>query len=331
MTARDDLISTFLARHGFSVVRAVPLAQDASFRRYLRLLGGPRPAILMDAPPPEDIQPFVQLARHLAAIGLAAPEIIAAEPEHGLLLEEDLGDGLFPSLLSPATAGTLFDAAVDVLLAMQRAAPPPDLPRWGAAEMARTALSTLLDWWWPAAFDHAAPEAARQEIGVALEAILAPVADGPCEFVHRDFFASNLVWLPDREGLRRLGLLDFQNAAVGHPAYDLVSLIQDARRDIPPEISARVVQRYLAGRPELDARAFRAAMAACAAQRHLRVAGQWVRLARRDGRSHYLVYGPHTWRLLNSALAEPVAAPLAAALDRWIPREMRGNPPGLAA
>jgi len=331
MTARDGLIAAFLARHGFGTARAVPLAQDASFRRYLRLLAGPRPAILMDARPPEDIRPFVHLARHLATIGLSPPEIIAADPEQGLLLEEDLGDGLFPSLLSSASAGTLFDAAVDVLLAMQRAPPPPGLPRWGAAEMAGTALSTLLDWWWPAAFDQPAPEPARQEIGAALETMLAPVMNGPCCFVHRDFFAGNLVWLPDREGLRRLGLLDFQNAAIGHPAYDLISLIQDERRDIPADISARVIRRYLAARPELDTGAFRAAMAACAAQRHLRVAGQWVRLARRDGRPHYLAYGPHTWRLLDAALAEPAAAPLADALDRWIPHDMRGNPPGLAA
>jgi N-acetylmuramate 1-kinase len=330
MTARDEVIGRFLTRHGFGAARAVPLAQDASFRRYLRLSGGPRPAILMDAPPPEDIAPFLRLVRHLAAIGLSPPEIIAAEPEQGLLLEEDLGDDLFSALLSP-TAGPLFDTAVDALLVMQRAAPPSDLPWWGAAEMAATALGTLLDWWWPAAFNQAAPEAARREIGVALEAMLAPVAEGPGEFVHRDFFAGNLVWLPGRDGPRRVGLLDFQNAAIGHPAYDLVSLIQDARRDIPLEISARVVQRYLSARPELDTGAFRAAMAACAAQRHLRVAGQWVRLARRDGRSQYLIYGPHTWRLLDAALAEPAAAPLAAALDRWIPQEMRGNPRGLAA
>ncbi len=331
MTRRDGLIAGFLTRHGFGAARAVPLAQDASFRRYLRLLGGPRPAILMDAPPPEDIGPFVRLARHLAAIGLSPPEVIAADPELGLLLEEDLGDDVFPVLLSPATAGELFDAAVEVLLAMQRADPPPGLPLWGAAEMARTALGTLLDWWWPAAFGGSAPEAARREIGAALEVMLAPVVDGPRGFVHRDFFAGNLVWLADRVGLRQLGLLDFQNAAIGHPAYDLVSLIQDARRDIPPEIGERVVHRYLAAQPELDASAFRSAMAACAAQRHLRVAGQWVRLARRDGRPHYLVYGPHTWHLLEVALAEPAAAPLAVALDRWIPREMRCNPPGLAA
>ncbi len=126
-------------------------------------------------------------------------------------------------------------------------------------------------------------------------------------------------------------MLDFQGAAIGHPAYDLVSLLQDARRDIPRQLAEHAIAHYLAERPEFDPAAFRAAYAACAAQRHLRIAGQWVRLARRDGRPGYLMHGPRTWRLLQQAVREPVAAPLAAALDRWIPPDRRCNPPGLAA
>ena len=210
---------------------------------------------------------------------------------------------------------------------MQRAAPPPDLPAWDAATMATTALATLFDWWWPAMFGSAAPDAARRDFAAALEAMLAPVAAGPVCFVHRDFFAGNLLWLPQRDRIRRIGVLDFQSAAIGHPAYDLASLLQDARRDIPPALAQHAIAHYLAARPELDPAAFRAAYAACAAQRHLRIVGQWVRLARRDGRPAYLVHGPRTWRLLQRAVREPVAAPLAAALDRWIPLDRRGNPP----
>ena len=154
---------------------------------------------------------------------------------------------------------------------------------------------------------------------------------GPACFVHRDYFAGNLLWLPQRGGIRRIGVLDFQDAAIGHPAYDLASLLQDARRDIPAAVAEHCMARYLAARPELDPTQFRAAYAACAAQRHLRVAGQWVRLALRDGRPGYLVHGPRTWRLLEQAVREPVAAPLAAALDRWIPPDRRRNPPALAA
>lgn len=324
-------IPGFLAAHGYGQARAEPLAQDASFRRYLRLTGGPRPAVLMDAPPPEDVRPFLRVARHLAAIGLSVPDIIAANPEAGLVLEEDLGDALFSTVLSATNQQTLFDAAIDTLVAMQRPAPPPGLPDWGPLQMRDTALGTLFDWWWPAAFGAAAPDAARAEVATALTAMLAPLDALPGGFVHRDWFAGNLLWLPERAGVRRVGVIDFQGAAIGHPAYDLVSLLQDARRDIPPEIAQRGVARYLAARPELAAGEFRAAYDACAAQRHLRVACQWVRLALRDGRPQYLAHGPRTWRLLDTALARPAAAPLAAALDRWIPTAARGNPPGLAA
>ena len=329
--SRDALIAGFLARHGYATAGQEPLAQDASFRRYLRLIGGPRPAILMDAPPPEDIRPFLRIADHLAGTGVSVPEILAADEVAGLLLEEDLGDDLFASLLADERESCrLFDAAIDALVAMQRTPAPRDLPAWDAPTMARTAMATLFDWWWPTVFGTLPPDEAVQDFAAALEGMLAPVAAGPVGFVHRDFFVGNLIWLPQRDGTRRVGVLDFQTAAIGHPAYDLASLLQDARRDIPRPVAERAIARYLALRPELDAAGIRAAYAACAAQRHLRVAGQWVRLARRDRRPGYLVHGPRTWRLLEEATQEPVAAPLAAALDRWIPPGRRGNPPDLA-
>jgi aminoglycoside/choline kinase family phosphotransferase len=349
--SRERLIAAFLDRNGYGAAQAEPLAQDASFRRYLRLIGGPRPAVLMDAPPPEDIRPFVQIAGHLAGIGISVPNIFAADKTEGLLLEEDLGDDVFapPSLAvggwgegtptpppNPLPQGeaewlVLFDAAVDVLVAMQRVPAPTSLPLWDAATMAETALATLFDWWWPAMFGRPAQDAARQDFASVLAGMLAPVAAGPTCFVHRDFFAGNLIWLPRRNGIRRVGVLDFQGAAIGHPGYDLASLLQDARRDIPKWVAERAIARYLAARPELNPAEFRAAYAACAAQRHLRVAGQWVRLARRDSRPGYLAFGPRTWRLLEEAVRQPIAAPLAAALDRWIPSDLRCNPPGLAA
>jgi aminoglycoside/choline kinase family phosphotransferase len=326
--SRTALITAFLARHGFGSARAAPLAQDASFRRYLRLSGGPRPAVLMDAPLPEDIRPFLHIAGHMAGIGLSVPEIIAADAAAGLILEEDLGDDLFPRALRRPLAGTtLFGAAADVLVTIQRATPPADLPIWDAPAMAATALATLFDWWWPAMFGAAAPDAARQDFAAALETMLRPVAAGPTCLVHRDFFAGNLIWLPQREGIRRIGVLDFQSAAIGHPAYDLASLLQDARRDIPDCVAEATMAHYLAARPDLDPIAFGDAYAACAAQRHLRVAAQWVRLARRDNRPGYLVHGPRTWRLLERAVRHPTVEPLARALDRWIPADRRRNPP----
>jgi N-acetylmuramate 1-kinase len=323
--SRDRLIAGFLQRHGYAVARTEPLAQDASFRRYLRLTGGPRPAVLMDAPPPEDIRPFVRIARHLTGTGVSVPEIFAADEVQGLLLEEDLGD----DLLSPTPV--LFREAIDALIAIQRAPLPPDLPTWDATAMAATALGTLFDWWWPATFGSPAPDAARQDFADALETMLRPLAAGPVCFVHRDYFADNLLLLPSRSGLSRIGVLDFQGAAIGHPAYDLASLLQDARRDVPPAVAEEVIAYYLSRRPELEPTAFRIAYVACAAQRHLRIVGQWVRLAQRDGRRGYLVHGPRTWRLLQEAVREAGAASLAAALQRWIPPDRRSNPPDLAA
>jgi aminoglycoside/choline kinase family phosphotransferase len=322
---RDDLIALFLARNGYAPGDAEPLAQDAGFRRYLRIRGD-RPAVLMDSPPPEDVRPFLRIGAHLRGIGLAVPAIFAADEIRGLILEEDLGDDLLSVLLDRGEApDPLLDAAVDALVVMQRAEPPEELPAWDASAMASTAMGTLFDWWWPARFGSSAPRAARDDVAAALEAMLKPIADGPRGFVHRDYFAGNLLRLPNH----RVGIIDFQGAAIGHPAYDLVSLLQDARRDIPPACRHRALERYLAARPELAAESFRAAFTACAAQRHLRVACQWVRLALRDGRPQYLIYGPRTWRLLEQALSQPAAEPLALALDRWIPAAQRGNPPNV--
>ena len=148
--SRDGLIARFLAEHGYAGASTAPLAQDASFRRYLRIARGPRPTVLMDAPPPEDVRPFLRIAAHLAGIGLSVPDVIGADPDNGLVLEEDLGDALFsgPAKSLP-TQSTLFAAAVDALVAIQRAAPPPDVPAWDAAAMSQATLGTLLDWWWP--------------------------------------------------------------------------------------------------------------------------------------------------------------------------------------
>lgn len=331
--ARQASLAAFLTQHGYATARTAPLAQDASFRRYLRLSGGPRPAVLMDAPPPEDVRPFLRIAEHLRGAGIAVPQIFAADAAAGFVLEEDLGDALVSSALdggcNAAALQEMFDTTVDVLATMQRAGLPSGLPEWEAAAMARATLDPLLEWWWPAALSGPPPDAARRDFATALATLLRPLQDAPAVFVHRDFFAGNLIWLPEREAVKRIGVLDFQSAAAGHPAYDLVSLIQDARRDLPDWLEERSVARFLAARPELNREQFATAFAICAAQRHLRVACQWVRLALRDHRPQYLVHGPRTWRRLATALRHPAAAPLKEVMDRWIPPESRGNPPGV--
>ncbi len=323
-------VPAFLAEHGFAGAVAVRLPQDAGFRRYLRLLGGPRPAVLMLAPPADvALGPFLSVAAHLSAIGLSVPEILAADEAAGLLLLEDLSEEVLAAAAQRVDPAPLYEAAAETLAALHAAKLPRrpgwSPPLWDGPAMIRATGASLFDWWWPARFGAAAPAAARAAITAGLAAMLGQL-EGPPVLVHRDYFGGNLFWLPDRAPPRRIGIIDFQDAAAGPAAYDLVSLVEDARQDIPKAVRERAIACYLARRPEIDPARFGVAMAVCAAQRHLRVSAQWVRLARRDGKPHYLAHGPRSWALLAAALAHPATAPLAAALDRWIPPAMRANP-----
>lgn len=320
------MTAAFLKGAGFGAAQLAPLPSDASARRYTRLLGGPCPALLMEAPPPENTRPFIAIAGHILGLGLSAPEIIAADPAAGLVLLEDFGDATHAALLDAgASAPALYAEAAETLAALHEAAPPPGLPAWDAAAMARATAATFLDWWWPAMMGQAPSDALRAGLDGAIRAMLAPFA-GTQGFLHRDYFPANLMRLEARTGVRRAGLLDFQDAGLGHPAYDLVSLVQDARRDVATAARDAAIERYFAARPGLVREDFTAAMAACAAQRHLRVAALWVRLSRRDNKPHYLVHGPRCWRLLAEALEHPATAPLRLWLDDALPRHLRRNP-----
>ena len=320
----------FLAAHGHGASRREALPADASFRRYIRLHGARpallMPALLMDAPPPqEDLRPFLAIAAHLRGIGLSAPEVFAADVAQGFCLIEDFGaETVAQCLDAGADAAPHYLAATAALARLHAAPPPPGLPAWDATRMTETAAATFLDWWWPATFGAAPHASIVAQFHAAMQAMLAPFAASG--FVHRDFFPANLMPLPGRTAPGDVGLLDFQDAALGHPAYDLVSLVEDARRDVPPALREACIARYLCLRTDLEARAFHAAMAALAAQRHLRVACLWVRLARRDGKPQYLAHGPRCWALLDRALQHPATAPLAAFLDAHVPRDARRNP-----
>jgi len=316
----------FLAAAGFGAARRIALPADASFRRYERLHGGPEPALLMLAPPPnEDLRPFIAIGAHLRAAGLSAPRVLAADPDAGLAIIEDFGPTTMAEALDGgADPAPLYAAAVAALARLHALPPPPGLPRLDAARMAMLAGATFLEWWWPAAMGAPAGEGVRAAYAAAMHAMLTPFAAHG--FVHRDYFPANLMPL-DRPGAAGMGILDFQDAEAGHPAYDLVSLLEDARRDVAPALRAEGVAQYLALRPDLDAPAFRAAMAVMAAQRHLRVACLWVRLARRDGKPGYLRHGPRCWALLDKALSHPATAPLRDFLDAHVPAARRANPP----
>jgi len=317
----------FLAAHGFGDARRIPLAGDASFRAYERLEGGPYPALLMLCPPGrETLAPFLRLASLIRGYGLSAPHVYAADEAAGLALVEDFGDDTFTRLLNRGEdEGELYRLAAAALVALHRRYPPQDLPAWGPKEMTEAAAATVFDWWWPAVFGGPATDDLRRSFAEAVAETLAPFGEDEPVLVHRDFHVDNLVRLP-RPGVAACGLLDFQDAASGHPAYDVVSLLEDARRDVSEAARRTALALYLDEAAVSDRSRFLAALAAHAALRHARVAALWTRLARRDGKRGYLRFGPRTWRLLERALADPACRPLAAWFDRNIPPRLRRTP-----
>lgn len=322
MPDRAARIGAFLQVVGWGGARREPLAGDASNRRYWRLH---RPdgagAILMDAPPErgEDTRPFVAIARHLAGLGLSPPRILAEDAAAGLLLLEDLGDALLARLLDrdPSRAGDLYAAATDTLIALQRHPPPPGLAAYGPEKLGDLA-ALALDWYAPAITAAPAPDGARAAFAAQLGAMAARLAPGAPVLALRDYHCENLIWLPARTGPARIGLLDFQDALAGHPAYDLVSLLQDARRDVPETLEAQMRRRFLdaTGHPAQD---FAAAYAFLGAQRNLRILGVFARLALRDGKPGYLAMMPRVWRYLMRDLAHPDLAPLAERVEAALP------------
>lgn len=335
MTDRAELARDFLTRAGWGDAARSKLAGDASFRKYDRLQRGGISAVLMDAPPPqEDVRPFVRIARALAAGGYSAPRILAEDTEHGFLLLEDLGDDLYARLIANgADERPLYEAAIDFLLDLHRRPAPAGLAAYDEERLIDE-LGLFTDWYLPALTGRDTPENIAQAFRF-LWAILAPevALEGPQNprvLVLRDFHAENLIWLPGREGPARLGLLDFQDAVAGHRAYDLVSLLEDARRDVSPDLAEAMLQRYIAG-SGLDEAGFRRAYAILGAQRNLRIIGIFTRLWKRDGKPHYQAFLPRMWRLVERDLAHPALADLRGWLDALVPHEQRFRPlPGLA-
>ena len=334
MSERERQIADFLAGHGWAGATRHALAGDASFRRYVRLVDGDRRAVLMDAPPGhEDVRPFIAIGRYLHARGYSAPEIHAADEAAGLLLLEDLGDDLYADALAAgADQEALYGAAVDVLVDLHGAPPAgpgptgPDVPGFDDARLHRE-VDRLVEWFLPAASGAAAPDAARDAYTEAWAAVFPLARAAPEALVLFDYHSPNLIWLPERDGLRRVGLLDFQDAVRGPLTYDLVSLLEDARRDVPEALARAMVARYLDARPELDRAAFGAAYAIMGAQRNCRIIGTFARLWRRDGKAGYLAHMPRVWRYLERDLAHPALAPVKRWLDDRVPPDWRGAVP----
>jgi len=316
MTDRDQRIAEFLAASGWDAAKRSSLAGDASARRYDRLEG----AVLMDAPAldGEDIGPFLKVARYLSECGLSAPEIYVADPQNGLIVMEDLGDDLYVRVCEnhPDQETALYEAAIDVLGYLHRQTFPPDLPLY-STEIYQREADLLIDWYIPAIVGQEASAEIKAQYHKLISNSCGNLSGAPV-CVLRDYHAENLLWLPSRKGIARVGLLDFQDALVGHPAYDLVSLLQDARRDTGRDLQAAMIARYLRICPQNED-AFLVDYAALGAQRNLKIIGIFARLCVRDKKPAYVDLIPRVWAHLMGDLAQPELAGLCEFMRDNVP------------
>jgi aminoglycoside/choline kinase family phosphotransferase len=359
---REAEKTAFLAAAGLGAAARAPLTGDASTRRYERLTT-PAGAnlIFMDQPPavetapcPPDATPaeraaagynalarlaagrvdaFVATAGWLRDQGLSAPAIVAADAPRGLAVLEDLGDDLFARLIEGGAAeGPLYEGAIEALVRMHAVEPAARLAYDGADwplldydEVALATADRLFVEWLPKLKPQLSLDA---EAVAAWEAIWAPIrargAAGAKVFCHRDYHAENLIWLPNRKGPARVGMLDFQDALKAHPAWDLSMLLHDARREVSPEAEAAALERYFALRPKVDRAQFLADYHALGALNIVRIIGIFARLVTRDAKPRYAAFMPRLWRYLERCLRDPQLADLKGWMDAHVPAEARG-------
>ncbi|MGB0410548.1 MAG: aminoglycoside phosphotransferase family protein [Pikeienuella sp.] len=323
---RDDMKREFLSTAGWGDAVVSSLAGDASNRRYDRVAGPRGNAVLMDAPAErgEDISVFLDFTALLRGMGLSAPKVLAADRGAGFALLEDLGDDLYARVAAqtPELETTIYAAAVDVLVEMHAAQPPTHagtrlIAPYDAAVLMREAeLAT--EWWVPAASAAPLGDAQLTAYTDLIKQTCAEVSGQRDALVLRDYHAENLLWLPDRDGIAKVGQLDYQDALIGSRAYDLVSLLEDARRDTTADLREAMLTRYVAA-SGVDEAQFRSDYAALGAQRNLKIVGIFARLWLRDGKAGYLDLIPRVWGHLVNDLGHPDLAPLAAFVHAYIP------------
>ncbi len=312
----------FLAAHGWEGAEIRPLAGDASFRRYFRVHRDGETAVLMDAPPShEDIGPFLSVAGYLLDRGFLPPRPLAIDREQGLLLLEDFGDDRVGPWLTrnPEREREIYESAVDTLVRIAGESAPVDLAPYDEETMTRE-VALFTEYYAPATDLECNAEQFYQAWTGVWDDILTLVESDPV-IVLRDYHADNLMVLPERS---ELGLLDFQDALAGHPAYDLVSLLQDARRDVSPALEEAMIDRYCERANVVDRGRFRAHYEILGAQRNTKILGIFTRLWKRDGKRNYLPLQPRVWAYLERNLDHPALRPVRGWFDVNVPANKRG-------
>ncbi len=345
---RIGLIRAFLDETGYAAAQRQRMQGDASTRIFERLVKEGQTTVFMNAPPKpdgppvrdgkpysaiahlaEDTIPYVAMAGGLRERNLSAPAILHADPVRGLIIMEDLGDERIVAGDPPAPIAERYEAAVDLLISLHRRKLPDRLavaPHFDYRllrydiEAFLIEAELLLDWYLA---DNSGDPGARKSFVALWRGALAPALEAQPTWVLRDYHSPNLLWLPEREDVARIGVLDFQDALIGPAAYDVASLLQDARVDVPEAMEVALLSRYVRARlsddRNFDTATFTRLYATLAAQRATKILGIFARLNRRDGKSQYLRHMPRIWNYLQRSLSHPALA----ALKTWYDANVR--------
>jgi N-acetylmuramate 1-kinase len=351
----------FLAAAGLGDARREPLPGDASTRRYERLFPPKGPSLMLmeqaasaESPPADPswsperrraegwnaiarlsagrIEAFAAVAAHLRSVGLSAPDMPALDAPAGLALLEDFGEGVFARVIENGQDETpLYFAAVEALARLHATGAPATLTGpagdWPLQTYDETALQggadLFVEWLPRLRPDLRFDEAALTKWREAWAPVVAEGAAGASVMAHRDYHAENLIWLPERDGVARVGMIDFQDAVRAHPSWDLHSLLQDARRDVSPELEAEALDRYFAVAKVSDRADFLRGYAGLATLNEARILGIFARLIARDGKPRYAAFMPRMWAHLNRNLTKPGLEGVARWFDQHVPAEVR--------
>lgn len=330
MSVRENLKKDFLKKNKLGKAERVIVSADASFRSYERIISEKKSFILMDAPPAkEDIKPFINIDNYLRRRGFSAPEIYSKDEKNGFMLLEDLGDDSFTRVLAGKSPLSdkyneydLYSAAIDVLIQLDRSTLPQKTPDYDY-ELLKKECRLFIDWFLPnIGFDGDIQKSSDEYLEIWDELLnIKKVHDDV--IVLRDYHADNLMWIPERVGVERVGLLDFQDAVIGSPVYDIVSLLEDARRDVTEETVKSVIKRYLDSRKTIHQEDFFAVYSTLAAQRNCKIIGIFARLAIRDNKPKYISYMPRVWKHLENDLKHPALKNLKAWMNKIVPSTKR--------
>jgi aminoglycoside/choline kinase family phosphotransferase len=329
---RDELKIEFLRRNNLGSIQRIALRKDASYRQYERIIkDNGETLILMDAPPEkEDLPSFIDMANFLRKVKLSSPEIISLDIENGFLLLEDFGCNSYTSILSGKSKLSdeldetmMYEKAIDTLIHLHKV--PHDstkLDKYDEKMLIKESMR-FIDFYVSIVNGEIINKSLQEEYIIILKHLLSMIKGFHNVITLRDYHADNLMWLDDRTGINKVGLLDFQDAVVGHPAYDIVSLLKDARRDLSPQLADKMIQRYLQAFPNYSRKEFAAAYAILGVQRNLKIIGVFARQASHYKNPQYLFYLPRVWRHISSDLKHPLLLPLKNWLNKVVPSQLK--------